>query len=133
MGRLGEEAAARYMEGLGFLIIGRNVHVGHSEFDIICTNDKYIIFVEVKTRNLSPSHVGRYGPPERAVDRNKKEYLMRGVRQYLRENDLKGRIAARIDVIEVYASDEPEFCVRKLKHHKAAVWEEAPKLPYRDH
>lgn len=49
-GRLGEESAASYLCGKGFHILGRNVHSGHLETDIIAANDQYIVFAEVKTR-----------------------------------------------------------------------------------
>ena len=120
-GRLGEQAAAAYMENLGFTVTGRNVRVGHSEFDIICKDEKYLLFVEVKTRNMYPGQRSRYGPPRCAVGRDKQEYLLRGMLQYLRENNLRGKLLARIDVMEVYASASPMFIVHDIKHYKNAV------------
>lgn len=120
-GRLGEQAAAAYMENLGFTVTGRNVRVGHSEFDIICRDEKYLLFVEVKTRNMYPGQYSRYGPPRRAVGHDKQEYLLRGMLQYLRENGLRGKLLARIDVVEVYASASPMFIVHDIKHYKNAV------------
>ena len=38
LGRRGEDFACGYLEEHGFTVIGRNVHAGHSEFDIICTD-----------------------------------------------------------------------------------------------
>lgn len=120
-GRLGEQAAAAYMENLGFTVTGRNVRVGHSEFDIICSDEKYLLFVEVKTRNMRPGQNSRYGPPRRAVGYQKKEYLLRGMLQYLKETGLRGKLHARIDVVEVYASASPMFIVHDIKHFKNAV------------
>ena len=120
-GRLGEEAAAAYMENLGYEIVGRNVRVGHSEIDIICKSGKYLVFVEVKTRNMFPGQKSRYGSPKLAVNREKQDYLMRGALQYIRENDLKHKVSARIDVIEVFASASPMFTVRDIKYHRNAV------------
>lgn len=120
-GRLGEDAAAAYMENLGYTVTGRNVRVGHSEFDIICRDEKYLVFVEVKTRNMRPDRRSRYGPPKRAVDRAKQDHLIRGMLQYLRENDLRKKVHARIDVIEIYASASPMFIIHDIKYHRNAV------------
>ena len=125
-GRMGEEAAAAYMENLGYEVIGRNVRVGHSEFDIICTDGEYIVFVEVKTRDMIPNQKSRYGQPKSAVDSHKKEYLLRGMMQYLRENDLRGKLHARIDVVEVFATANPMFTVRDVKYHRNAVVKSSP-------
>ena len=125
-GRLGEEAAAAYMENLGYTIVGRNVRVGHSEIDIICRNEKYLLFVEVKTRNMFPGQKSRYGPPRLAVNREKQDFLIRGVLQYIRENGLKHKFNSRIDVIEVFASASPMFVVREIKYHKNAVRRRSP-------
>ena len=55
LGRRGEDFACGYLEEHGFTVIGRNVHAGHSEFDIICTDGKYIVFAEIKTRQVRTS------------------------------------------------------------------------------
>ena len=125
-GRLGEEAAAAYMENLGYEIVGRNVRVGHSEIDIICKSGKYLVFVEVKTRDMYPGQKSRYGPPRLAVNREKQEYLIRGAMQYVRENDLKHKVNSRIDVIEVFATASPVFIVRDIKYHRNAVRRRSP-------
>ena len=120
-GRMGEEAAAAYMENLGYEVVGRNVRVGHSEFDIICKSGKYLVFVEVKTRAMTPASKSIYGPPRRAVNHDKREFLLRGMMQYLRENGLRHKVSARIDVIEVYASASPMFVVHDIKYFRNAV------------
>ena len=120
-GRMGENAAGAYMETLGYTVVGRNVRVGHSEFDLICKKDRELAFVEVKTRTAIPSRNGRFGPPRRAVDMDKRTFLLRGMMQYLRENDLRHKVSARIDVIEVFASASPMFTVRDIKYHRNAV------------
>ena len=120
LGRAGEEYACRYLESLGFSITGRNVRVGHSEFDIICTDDKYIIFAEVKTRNESPDSPDRFGRPARAVTEKKSDALLRGAAQYIRTVGTGGR-QPRIDVIEIYADTSSGFSVLKINHIKSAV------------
>ena len=118
---MGEATAAAYMESLGYTVVGRNVRVGHSEFDLICKKDRELAFVEVKTRTAIPSQKSKFGPPRRAVDSDKRTFLLRGMMQYLRENDLRHEVSARIDVIEVFASASPMFVVHDIKYHRNAV------------
>ena len=121
IGRQGEEVAAAFMENLGYTVVGRNVRVGHSEFDLICQKERELVFVEVKTRTMTPSSKSIYGPPRRAVNGDKKRFLLRGMMQYLRENDLRRKVSARIDVVEVYASTSPMFVVHDVKHYRNSV------------
>ena len=120
LGRRGEDFACGYLEEHGFTVIGRNVHAGHSEFDIICTDGKYIVFAEIKTRNEAPDFPDRYGRPANAVTAKKADALIRGAQRYLREENITG-LQPRIDVIEIYAECCPEFHVLKLHHIRNAV------------
>lgn len=120
LGRRGEDFACGYLEEHGFTVIGRNVHAGHSEFDIICTDGKYIVFAEIKTRNEAPDSPDRYGRPANAVTAKKADALISGAQRYLREENITG-LQPRIDVIEIYAECFPEFHVLKLHHIRNAV------------
>ena len=120
LGRRGEDFACGYLEEHGFTVIGRNVHAGHSEFDIICTDGKYIVFAEIKTRNEATDFPARYGRPANAVTAKKADALIRGAQRYLREENITG-LQPRIDVIEIYAECFPEFRVLKLHHIRNAV------------
>jgi putative endonuclease len=102
-GRLGEELAAGYMRSQGFEILHRNLRIGHLETDIICENEDYIVFAEVKTRRLTGAK-NRYGSARDAVDAKKREHLLEFAREYLRENPTEKR--PRIDLLEVYLSRE---------------------------
>ena len=99
VGKRGETLACAYLEEKGFQVIGRNIHVGHDEIDIIAEDEKYIIFAEVKTRAQTASN-RRYGTPAEAVNFTKKQKLLRSATEYLREHPVKKQ--PRIDVVEVY-------------------------------
>ncbi len=99
VGARGEELASEYLVSCGYTVRARNLHVSHDEFDIIAEDDKYIVFVEVKTRAQTKSNI-RYGRPAIAVDYLKKQKLIRAAEEYLRRE--KPGKAPRIDVIEVY-------------------------------
>ena len=49
LGRLGEEAAVRYLRGKGFEILGRNVALKSAEIDIFARDGASFVLVEVKT------------------------------------------------------------------------------------
>ena len=102
IGKLGENASCK------FLIEERNYRLGKHEIDIIASNDRYIVFAEVKTR--SPSE---YGNPSAAVTKKKRASVIAAARGYLKTNfhDLY----PRFDVIEVY-TDESGKHVTAVNH-----------------
>ena len=122
-GKLGEESATSFLCGKGFTIIGRNVRLDHKETDIIAKNDKYIVFVEVKTRRAYPSIMSTRPRPAAAVDYKKRKNLTEGAKKYLKKyKDVCEGLQPRIDVIEVYASpDGDKYKVLKIIHMENAV------------
>ena len=100
---MGEELAAKYLVEQGFCVLHRNKRIGHLETDIICENDDYIVFAEVKTRRMTGAKT-RYGSARDAVDAKKREHLSAFAREYLRAYPTGKR--PRIDLLEVYLSRE---------------------------
>lgn len=120
LGALGESTAARYLETRGFVILDRNLHIGHAEIDLVAENECYLIFVEVKTRRLAPGTPGLYGTPANAVNAKKQATLTSAAETYLREHNISKFF--RIDVIEVYADpNAPAYRVLDLRHLENAV------------
>lgn len=104
-GKLGEDAAARYLKKNGYCIKGRNIHVSRNEIDIIAEDKEYIVFVEVKTRSLGEGgSIGVFGSAGRAVDSQKRRNTVDAATAYLKEH-FSEKIP-RIDVIEVYVERE---------------------------
>lgn len=99
IGARGEELAARFLEDAGYRIKARNFRVFRDEFDIIAEDEKYIVFVEVKTRAQTESNK-RFGRPCMAVNYQKQKKLLRAAEAYLRR--YRPGKQPRIDVIEVY-------------------------------
>jgi len=79
-GDMGEGAAARYLESRGYRILERNWRRGRLELDIICRDKDTLVFVEVKTRGP-----GSLGTPADALDRAKRNALVRAAGLYLSE------------------------------------------------
>ena len=104
LGRYGEDIAADYLEKNGYRIIRRNLRLGKNELDIICEDDNFIVFVEVKTRSCLYPESGDFGIPSRAVDEGKRKNTVKAAKDYLAQNF--GGKQPRIDVIEVYVYDK---------------------------
>ncbi len=96
-GKLGETAAAEFLEKKGWRIVERNWRAGRGEIDIIAwANEKLLVFVEVKTRT---GEGAGFGGPEQAVDARKQELLARAAGAYMESIDYEWEI--RFDVVAV--------------------------------
>lgn len=95
VGQMGEDAAAFHLEMKAYEVIARNYHSRFGEVDIIAKNEKYLVFVEVKTRTK-----GAEAQPKESVDALKQKRLVKTAMIYLSERgeDLQ----PRFDVIEVW-------------------------------
>lgn len=98
IGNLGEDVSAKFLIDMGYEILERNFHSNYGEIDIIAKNEKYIIFVEVKTRSYI-----FFGTPIEAVNKDKQRKIYKTARYYLYKNNLLNSFI-RFDVIEVYIS-----------------------------
>ena len=96
IGKLGEDLSAKFLIDIGYEILDRNFHSTYGEIDIIAKNEKYVVFVEVKTR----SNV-LFGTPIEAVNRKKQNRMYKTAKYYLCRNNLVNSFI-RFDVIEVY-------------------------------
>jgi putative endonuclease len=53
LGERGEDAAARFLKRLGYHILARHVDSRLGELDIIAVDGRTVVFVEVKTSQIS--------------------------------------------------------------------------------
>lgn len=97
-GRIGEDAACRYLTDLGQMILERNWRTSHLETDIITMDRAGLHFVEVKTRK-EPAQA----PPQTGVDRRKQENLARAAEYYLHSRKIQwiGATEVFFDVVSV--------------------------------
>ena len=99
-GRTGEKAAERELRRRGLTILERNVRAGGGEIDIVALDEETIVFVEVKARS-DASRVS----PEEAVDRGKRQAVVRAARALLRRRGLLDR-PRRYDVVGVHLDEK---------------------------
>lgn len=100
-GKIGEDAAARYLRHSGYTILERNLHLSHKEIDIIAENSDFLIFVEVKTRTCRSPETTWYRPAT-AMDYTKRKNIADAAKAYLALHATDKQ--PRLDVIEVYLS-----------------------------
>lgn len=92
---MGEDAAAFHLVRKGYEVVARNYHSRFGEVDIIAKNEKYLVFVEVKTRTN-----GAEAQPKEAVDALKQKRLVKTAMIYISEREAD--LQPRFDVIEVW-------------------------------
>lgn len=97
-GKIGEAAAAAYLESKGYRIIELNWKTNIGEIDIVAVLKGITVFAEVKARASF-----KYGNPSEAVDFYKQRKLSMMAAQYIKTKKLLDA-PVRFDVIEVAGS-----------------------------
>ncbi len=107
----GEDLAAAHLKTKGYKIFKRNYRSGRAELDIIAEKDKWIIVVEVKTRETDG-----YGKPEKSVGTGKMKMLAQGIESYMLEKDLEAQV--RYDIISIILNSYK----KEITHLEDAFW-----------
>lgn len=112
-GNRGEQIACRFLQSLGYRILGRNLRLAKDEVDILAWDpaDAVVVFAEVKTR--SRMH-GDY-TPELNLTRQKRANMIRGARQWVTRRGWEG--GYRMDLLCVAGGNVTE-------HIKELSWGE---------
>jgi putative endonuclease len=99
-GRIGEDLAHRYLRKHGCTVVARRYRppAGGGEIDVVAWQGDNLIFVEVKTRAT-----GTFGAPDRAVDAEKRESLVRAGRDYARRAGVDWK-KVRFDIVSIVLS-----------------------------
>lgn len=87
--------AVRSLREKGYKILERNYANRFGEIDIIAEERGCLVFVEVKKRAS-----GRFGGPLSAIDKRKKEHLIKTALGYLKEKGAFNK-RARFDVVGI--------------------------------
>lgn len=109
VGAWGESLAADFLRKNGYKLVATNYRCRYGEIDLIVSNKKYLVFVEVKLRKSSA-----FAEAMEFVDMHKQERLRTTAEMYLSlfPTDLQ----PRFDVIEIYAPDGTDT-LRPTIHH----------------
>jgi putative endonuclease len=104
-GRIGEDMAHRFLRSRGCTVVARNYRTlsGSGEIDLVAWDGAKLAFIEVKTRASE-----EFGPPESAVDAEKRERLERAARDYARRADIPWR-DTRFDIVSIVLDQPPRI------------------------
>lgn len=110
LGVWGEDEAALYLEGEGYVIIDRDWKIGKRDLDILALSPdgKTLVVVEVKTRSGDD-----YQRPEEAVDGRKMRNLAIAANAYVKEYQVEKEL--RFDIISVVGVGHQVKCLEHLK------------------
>lgn len=97
LGAKGEEQVRLYLRKKGYSILACNWRYLKEEIDIIASDGKEIVFVEVKTRSGDPAEA-----PELSVSPAKQRSLINAADAYIKKNDIERE--ARFDIVSVLYS-----------------------------
>ena len=96
VGAWGESLAAEYLRKKRYTLEAMNYHSRFGEIDLIVSDQKYLVFVEVKLRKSD-----RFASAAEFVDSRKQNRLRLTAQMYLSEHPTG--LQPRFDVIEIYA------------------------------
>ena len=111
-GRLGEDAAARYLMRAGYQVVERNYRCRAGEIDLVARDGETLVFIEVRARTSTA-----FGTPEESVTARKQQKMIACALTYLSE---RGRPDQdwRIDVVAVTLD---RGRVSRLDHYQHAI------------
>ncbi|MEG0772298.1 YraN family protein [Clostridium sp.] len=110
IGSHGEDIAETYLKEMGYTILERNFKCKIGEIDLIAKDDKYICFVEVKSRYGS-----LYGSPGESVTKLKQYKIYRTAQSYILKKKLY-KFNFRFDVIEIILNNKDDnYSIKLIK------------------
>ena len=108
-GAWGEALAAKYLQRKRFKVVATNYKCRYGEIDLIVSNRKYLVFVEVKLRKSD-----KFAGAAEFVDRYKQDRLRTTASMYLSE--FPTELQPRFDVIEIYAPQGTDTPYPEIHH-----------------
>ncbi len=113
VGKRGEDVAARFYKKMHFRILEKNYRASRYEIDLIAADRHTLAFVEVKARSYSDIDSPDAQRPSKAINYDKKQFLIYAAKYYLRQHPNEKR-NPRIDVIEIYFDDNKNVKKKKI-------------------
>ena len=113
LGAWGEAQAAEYLRKKRYEIVAAGYRSCFGEIDLIVSNKKYLVFVEVKLRKSDD-----FAKAMEYVDWRKQDKIRMTASMYLSQNPTE--LQPRFDVIEIYAPQEMETRKPTIYHMEDA-------------
>lgn len=108
-GESGEKAALEYLQSKGYIPLARNFYTRYGELDIVCKNDRYLVFAEVKTRADGSRYTGR-----EAVTVQKQRKILKAAMLYMQQ--YPQNLQPRFDVVEVTVIGENDLQISHIEN-----------------
>ena len=113
VGAWGEQIAAEYLRKKRYKLLAAGYRCRFGEIDLIVSDCKYLVFVEVKLRKSA-----QFAKALEYVDRRKQDRLRTTAEMYLSQNPTE--LQPRFDVIEIYAPEGMETVRPEIYHMEDA-------------
>ncbi|MFI3207451.1 MAG: YraN family protein [Clostridia bacterium] len=108
-GAIGEKFAVKYLKKKKYKIIETNFRAKMGEIDIVASKDKYIVFVEVKTRDENS-----WFAPVYAVTASKRQKIVKTAQLYLMRK--KTDLQPRFDVCTVVTKEKKPILIEHIEN-----------------
>ena len=112
-GAWGEAIAAEYLRKKRYSIVAVGYSCRFGEIDLIVSDRKYLVFVEVKLRKSAA-----FAKAMEHVDRRKQDRIRISASLYLSQNPTD--LQPRFDVIEIYAPEGTATARPEIRHMEDA-------------
>lgn len=97
-----EQLAAHWLAARGLQPLQRNFSCRAGEIDLIATDGKHLVFVEVRARSNK-----RYGGAAASVGWRKQQRLLRTAQFFLQRNPALAQMPCRFDVVAIEPRQSP--------------------------
>lgn len=104
LGKEGEEMAAKWLVGKGYVLLHRNWRHANLEIDIIAVKNNKLHIIEVKTRKGN-----HFGNPEDSVTKKKFKDLQRAADEFLFRNPGYKWLQYDVLAITLFGNKETEY------------------------
>lgn len=112
-GAWGEAVAAEFLRKKHYKLVAAGFTCRYGEIDLIVSDRKYLVFVEVKLRKSAD-----FARAMEYVDRRKQDRIRITASMYLSQNPTN--LQPRFDVIEIYAPEGPATARPQIRHMEDA-------------
>ncbi|OHX65817.1 YraN family protein [Flammeovirga pacifica] len=96
LGTKGENIACDYLETKGYTILRKNYKAGYHEIDIICQKNRFLVFIEVKTRSSVS-----FGMPEQHLSKQQEKNITNAAIRFTDSQKFDQLPLVRYDIISI--------------------------------
>jgi len=109
LGRYGEALAAEYLRKKGYTVLGLNYRTRLGELDVIASDKRFVVFLEVKLRKNAT-----FADAREFVTRSKQQKVIAAAQEWIQSHPTE--LQPRFDVMEIYAPDGIATAKPVLRH-----------------